>query len=74
MAGLDKNGLICILLHVNCQLNQHHLLKMSSFPLDGAKGEQKRTLYLSLYLLMLFTVAEVMSQESLEKEPGFECV
>jgi hypothetical protein len=47
---------------------------MSSFPLDGAKGEQKRTLYLSLYLLMLFTVAEVMSQESLEKEPGFECV
>ena len=35
MAGVDKNGLICILLHANCQLNQHHLLKMLSFPLDG---------------------------------------
>jgi hypothetical protein len=27
----DKNGLIYILLHDNCQLNQHHLLKMLSF-------------------------------------------
>ena len=26
----DKNGLICLLLHANCQLNQHHLLKMLS--------------------------------------------
>jgi hypothetical protein len=32
----DKNGSICILLHVNHQLNQYHLLKMLSFfPLDG---------------------------------------
>jgi hypothetical protein len=32
----DKNGSICILLHADCQLNQHHLLKMLSFfPLDG---------------------------------------
>lgn len=29
----DKNGSIHILLHANCQLSQHHLLKMlSSFP------------------------------------------
>ncbi|CRH48841.1 Uncharacterised protein [Chlamydia trachomatis] len=27
----DKNGSICLLLHDNCQLNQHHLLKMLSF-------------------------------------------
>ena len=27
----DKNGSIHILLHVDCQLNQHHLLKMLSF-------------------------------------------
>ena len=27
----DKNGSICILLHDNCQLSQHHLLKMLSF-------------------------------------------
>jgi hypothetical protein len=27
----DKNGLVCILLHDNRQLNQHHLLKMLSF-------------------------------------------
>jgi hypothetical protein len=27
----DKNGSICILLHANCQLSQHHLLKMLSF-------------------------------------------
>jgi hypothetical protein len=26
----DKNGSICILLHSNCQLSQHHLLKMLS--------------------------------------------
>jgi hypothetical protein len=32
----DKNGSIGILLHDNCQLNQHHLVKMLSFfPLDG---------------------------------------
>jgi len=31
----DKNGSICILPHANCQLNQHHLLKMLDFsPLD----------------------------------------
>ena len=45
MAGVDKNGLICILLHANCQLNQHHLLKMLSFshwmvlaPMSKIKG------------------------------------
>jgi len=27
----NKNGLIGILLHAHCQLNQHHLLKMLSF-------------------------------------------
>ena len=27
----DKNGSICILLHANHQLSQHHLLKMMSF-------------------------------------------
>ena len=32
---VDKNALICFLLHANCQLSQHHLLKMLSFPLDG---------------------------------------
>jgi hypothetical protein len=33
---VDKNGSIYILLHDNCQLCQHHLLKMLSFfPLDG---------------------------------------
>ena len=32
----DENRSICILLHANCQLSQHHLLKMLSFfPLDG---------------------------------------
>jgi len=32
----DKNGLICILLHADHQLNQHHLLKMLPFfPLNG---------------------------------------
>ena len=32
----DKNGLISIFLHADCQLNQQHLLKMLSFfPLDG---------------------------------------
>jgi len=32
----DKNRSICILLHVDLQLNQHHLLKMLSFfLLDG---------------------------------------
>ena len=32
----DKNTSICILLSADCQLNQHHLLKMLSFfPLDG---------------------------------------
>ncbi|EDL26336.1 mCG146360 [Mus musculus] len=31
----DKSGSICILLHADRQLNQHHLLKMRSFfPLD----------------------------------------
>jgi hypothetical protein len=31
----DKNGSIHIFLHANCQLSQHHLLKMLSFlPLD----------------------------------------
>ena len=27
----DKNGSVCILLHADCQLNQHHLLRMLSF-------------------------------------------
>jgi hypothetical protein len=27
----DKNGSICILLHADCELDQHHLLKMMSF-------------------------------------------
>lgn len=27
----DKNGLIYILLHADCHLNQHHLFKMFSF-------------------------------------------
>jgi hypothetical protein len=27
----EKNGSICILLHVDLKLNQHHLLKMLSF-------------------------------------------
>ena len=32
----DKNGSICILLHADHQLDQHHLLKMLSFfPLNG---------------------------------------
>jgi hypothetical protein len=31
----DENGSICILLHADCQLNQHHLLKMLFFALDG---------------------------------------
>ena len=31
----DKNGSICLLLHVDCQLNLHHLLKGSLFLLDG---------------------------------------
>ena len=32
----DKNGSIYILLHANCQLNQHHFLKiLCFFPLDG---------------------------------------
>jgi hypothetical protein len=32
----NKNGSFHILLHANCQLSQHHLLKMLSFfPLDG---------------------------------------
>jgi len=32
----DKHGSICILLHADLQLNQHHLLKMLSFVLlDG---------------------------------------
>ena len=28
----DKNGLTCILLHADCQLNQHHLLKRDIVP------------------------------------------
>ena len=35
-----------------------------------SQGELKRILYFSLYLLVLFTVAEVMSGESLEKSQG----
>jgi hypothetical protein len=32
----DRNTSICIILHVDCQLNKQHLLKMLSFfPLDG---------------------------------------
>jgi hypothetical protein len=31
----DKYGSICILLHADLQLNQHHLLKCCLFPLDG---------------------------------------
>jgi hypothetical protein len=31
----DKNGPIHILLHVNCQLSQHHLLKILYFFLMG---------------------------------------
>ena len=31
----EKNGEICICLHVDHQLNQHYLLKMLSSPLDG---------------------------------------
>jgi hypothetical protein len=31
----DKNRSIQIRLHGNCQLRQHHLLKMLSFLLDG---------------------------------------
>jgi hypothetical protein len=27
----DQYGSICIFLHVDCQLNKHHLLKMLSF-------------------------------------------
>ena len=34
----NKNGPICILLHVDCHWIQHHLLKMLSFfPLDGCR-------------------------------------
>ena len=32
---VDKNALICILVHNNCQLSQHYLLKILSFLLDG---------------------------------------
>ena len=32
----DKNGLMCILLHADFQLNQHHFFKNAIFsPLDG---------------------------------------
>jgi len=30
-----KHGTICILLHADLQLNQHHLLKMLFFPSNG---------------------------------------
>ena len=33
--AVDKNVLIFFLLHANCQLSQHHLLKMLYFPRDG---------------------------------------
>jgi hypothetical protein len=39
----DKNGSIHILLHDNCQLYQHHSLKMLSFfPLDGFSSQPKK--------------------------------
>jgi hypothetical protein len=34
----NKNGLICILLHANCKLMQHHLLKMLSSSLPSLDG------------------------------------
>ena len=38
----DKNGSIHILLHANCQLSQHHRLKMLPFfPLDGFRSFAK---------------------------------
>jgi hypothetical protein len=34
----DKNGLICILLHTELQLNQYHLLKMFFLPLNDFRS------------------------------------
>jgi hypothetical protein len=47
----DKNGSIRILLHANCQLNQHHLLKMLSFfPLDGFSSFIKDQVTISVWI------------------------
>jgi hypothetical protein len=47
----DKNGSICILLHDNSQLIQHHLLKMVSyFPLDGFNSFVKDQVILGVWV------------------------
>ena len=47
----DKNGSIRILLHDNCQLCQHHLLKMLSFfPLDDFSSHIKDQVTISVWV------------------------
>jgi hypothetical protein len=48
----DKNGSICILLHDNSQLGQHHLLKMLSFFLsvDGFSSFVKHQVTISVWV------------------------
>jgi hypothetical protein len=47
----DKNGSICILLHDNCHLCQHHLLKMLSFfPLGGFSSFVKDQMAISVWV------------------------
>jgi len=47
----DKNGLICILLHADLQLNQHHLLKMLSFfPLNGFSSFVKNQVTIGVWV------------------------
>ena len=46
----DKNGSICILLHADHQLNQHHLLKMLFFSLGGFSSFVKDQVTISVWV------------------------
>jgi hypothetical protein len=51
----DKNGSISILLHDNCQLCQHYLLKMLSFfPLDGVSSLVKDQVTIGVWVHFWF--------------------
>jgi hypothetical protein len=53
----DKNGSIRILLHDNCQLCQHHLLKMLSFfLLDGFSSLVKDQVTIGVCLCLTFAI------------------
>jgi hypothetical protein len=66
----DKNGSIFILLHDNCQLCQHHLLKMLSFQREANQCKKIQTVSSLLVMITHRKIVNHLQFQKLISGPG----